>query len=219
MDDASASRYRFLSRRRVRFEGTLLLLIVGTVFFWQFAPSVEDVRVPRGPTTQCSMIGCTDQVSLTVRFPDRRWPSGVSEVDIRLPDTAIHCRFSWPSEEPTGRIVSAMCDLLQAHSLFGGLPSNREETPVRVEMEPELASDLTGGEMQIVPQHFRERITITGTPAQVRVLQKLNGAVIGEQSFTFPYAENRPNGSLCGPICRQASAEWELRALPAVSTR
>lgn len=206
MEDSNARRFRLLSHRRL-LSWSSLLLLVGVVLFWQFAPYVKDLSVPQDSTMMCTAIGCSNQVSLTVRFPDRRWPSGAHEVEVGLPDATIHCQFFWPTEDPVGVKVSALC------------APTREEAPVRVEMEPEMSSDLTEGQWQIVPQHFLERITIAGTPTQVQVLQKVNGVVIGEKSFTFTYTEHRPNGPLCGPLCQQGSAEWELRSLTAVSAR
>ena len=62
-----------------------------------------------------------------------------------------------------------------------------------------------------IPGQFVETIGLTGTPAQVHVWQYVDDAAILDAAAAPTYAEARPNGPECAPVCRQASASWTLQ--------
>ena len=50
-----------------------------------------------------------------------------------------------------------------------------------------------------------------GTPAQVHAWQYVDDVAILDAAAAPSYAETRPNGPECEPVCRQASASWTMQ--------
>ena len=57
---------------------------------------------------------------------------------------------------------------------------------------------------------FEEVVTITGTPAAIRVTARMADTTVGERTFEPQYKTSQPNGPDCEPTCRQWSDVWDL---------
>ena len=72
-------------------------------------------------------------------------------------------------------------------------------------------SGLRGeGGQDTVPGSSVETIQLAGTPAQVHAWQYVDDAAILDVTAAPSDQDVAPNGSECGPTCRQASVAWTL---------
>jgi hypothetical protein len=77
----------------------------------------------------------------------------------------------------------------------------------KVTCTPQQTESTCGSDVRIAPSgRLEEVVTVTGTPSRVNVVLS-SGA---QRSFDLSYSASRPNGPGCDPICRQASASWDL---------
>lgn len=61
-----------------------------------------------------------------------------------------------------------------------------------------------------VPGRMFWRLSVYGTPKQVRVLHKRATVVVVDRSESLQYREHRPNGPGCEPACQVARAVWKV---------
>ncbi len=82
-----------------------------------------------------------------------------------------------------------------------GIPS---DTTVRCSprVTVHLSSTIAG--------RFVEQVSVMGSPAAVRIIQRLGDVVLLDRSFSPAYRKTQPNGPGCDPICNQTQQEIEL---------
>ena len=134
-------------------------------------------------TKACSEVGCRDGFSASVRRADGSFPSGTHRVEILADGVTLMCTFTFPLETLPG----------------GGTAT------------PSCPQGLFVNVAQANPGQFVEGIALSGTPAQVHAWQYVDDAAILDATAAPSYAELRPNGSGCEPVCHQASASWMLQ--------
>jgi hypothetical protein len=151
-------------------------------------------------TKICTEIGCVDGFSATVRRADGSFPSGAHRVEI-LADGVTHtCTFNFPLEVlPSGGTATPTCS-------GGGVSVAPAVTCSEIRTD-QYASQ----KCDPIPGQFVETIRLPGTPAQVHVWQYVDDAAILDAAGAPSYAETRPNGPECEPVCRQASASWTMQ--------
>jgi len=136
----------------------------------------------------CSLIGCQDGASLSLRRGDDM-PPGLA-LSLELDGRTVEC-----PAPPVGG--SAPCDTT--------VSIESREMVSCTEVQTKEARGLT-----CVPNgKFEEIISIRGTPASVRVTTHA-GADGTERTFQPQYKTSQPNGPDCEPTCRQWSEVWVL---------
>jgi hypothetical protein len=135
-------------------------------------------------TRTCTLIGCQDGFSASVRSADGSFPSGMHRIEIMTTGVVIACAFTFPLEVlPTGGLVQPTC-------------------PAGVNVN---ILSVAG------PDQVVESIVLPGTPPQVHVWQYVDDVTILDAAAAPSYHTVQPNGPECGPVCRQASASWTLQ--------
>jgi hypothetical protein len=142
----------------------------------------------------CSLIGCTDQVSLAIHRADWSRLSLGGVLDIG------------------GRKVT--CPALNPPQTRGSC-----DTDVTIEVR-ELADCREAASGGAVSQtctpngRFELVVTIRGTPPRVVVTLTSGATMVAQRSFELAFTSSRPNGPGCEPVCRQSSERWELPVDP-----
>jgi len=148
----------------------------------------------------CTLIGCFDQFSASVRRADGTFPAGNHRVEVLADGVSLSCTFTFPSD-PTG----------SAAYVYAPCPSG-----LMVSVSPELACADVRSDSAVtrtcdpVPGRFMESISLSGTPGQVHAWQYLDDAAILDAAAAPSYQNYQPNGPECGPGCRQAAVAWTL---------
>ena len=137
----------------------------------------------------CTLIGCQDQASLSLRRADGAPPNLAVSLDLdgRMVDCAA----------PQGT-AGAACD--------SGVQVWSRELQACTE-------GMQGGARTLIcvpTGKFEQVITVSGTPTVIRATARSADAVIEERTFEPQYKTNRPNGPDCEPVCRQSSDIWTL---------
>jgi hypothetical protein len=155
------------------------------------------------PERACTAIGCEDGVSITLRPREGTFPAGKHTVFIATAEggPVKRCTFTPPTDaQVSGGFVAADCT--------GGVMLS---VSPRVTCTTMQSGQAVSQSCTPIPGQFEERIFLRGTPARVRIIQSAQETFV-DQELTPTYANARPNGPDCEPLCRQASTEWEFSA-------
>ncbi|HXU06211.1 MAG TPA: hypothetical protein VN903_34890 [Polyangia bacterium] len=141
----------------------------------------------------CTLVGCSDQFSATIRSADGSFPSGAHRIELLVDSTSLTCSFTATADG-------------QAQ------PSCGSGMRVTVWPETTCTDTTTNGSVSHqcdpIPGKFYETITLEGTPGQVHAWQYVDDVAILDAATAPTYHANAPNGTECGPICQQASVSW-----------
>jgi hypothetical protein len=185
---ATNARAAYVDRMRNRFIGIGICIIAVTA------------EACSTTTKECTLIACQDQFSAAVRRTDGSFPSGMHRIEILADSVDVMCTFAYPlGTVPGGGAASPNCP--------SGLDVSVGQDEVCTEMTVNGGASLT---CEPVPGRYAETIQLVGTPAQVHAWQYVDGAAILDITAAPSYQSVAPNGSECGPICRQASVAWTL---------
>jgi hypothetical protein len=155
------------------------------------------------PEKVCTEIGCADGVSITLRPREGTFPAGKHTVFIATAEggPVKRCTFTAPTDvQVSGGFVAADCT--------GGVMLS---VSPRVTCTTMQSGQAVSQSCTPIAGQFEERIFIRGTPARVRIIQSAQETFL-DRELAPAYADARPNGPECDPLCRQASTEWELSA-------
>jgi hypothetical protein len=133
----------------------------------------------------CTLVGCGDSATLSLRRADGARPDFALELEID------GRRVTCASAEQT-------CDM--------GVT-----TTVRplADCHEERGADFR--RLVCTPNgRFEQVISLGGTPARVSVTVKSPNGATAQQTFALVYQTTQPNGPGCEPICKQASESWEI---------
>ena len=138
----------------------------------------------------CTLIGCEDQFAATIEGTGAQFGPGTHRLEVLVDGVTSMCTFTFP----TSPAAPACTDR------------------IRILVAPATSCTQTGTvqQCQPIPNRFVETITILGTPAQVHIWQYANDTPIFDAAAVPSYAEHRPNGPSCAPVCRQDTASWTL---------
>jgi hypothetical protein len=136
---------------------------------------------------------------------DNRWPSGRHEVILAIDGKPVTCRLDWFPD--AGKSFS---DPVTARCVPSSAEVNITVEQVRSCERYEDHRGVSVTQCRDLPGEFIERIRISGTPSQVRIVQRLGSAAIGERVIEPLYKTVQPNGPDCEPACRQAVLEWRI---------
>jgi hypothetical protein len=138
----------------------------------------------------CTLIGCQDGATLTLRRQGGQLPSFA--LTVQMDGHTIEC------PAPPGNNAFARCN----EQAFVTTREAQDCQPSRVGDSVVVTCTGTG--------RFEQILEITGTPASVKVAARAGAAPIAEKTFTPQYQSVQPNGPQCDPTCRQWSDTWEL---------
>jgi hypothetical protein len=148
----------------------------------------------------CTLIGCFDQFSASVRRADGSFPSGSHRVEVLADGTSLTCTFTFPAADPSGGgYVYATCPSGLSVSVSPALTCTEVTT-----------ATTRSQQCDPIPGQFVESITFIGTPGQIHVWQYVDDAGILDATAAPSYQSSQPNGPDCEPTCHQASASWTL---------
>ena len=150
-------------------------------------------------TKSCTLIGCVDNFTASVKRTDGSFPVGAHRIEITADGLTQMCTFAFAESSPGIGWVTPACPG------FNVTVRNAETcTETHTGNSVSYRCDPIAGQ-------FVETIELTGTPAQVHVWQYVDDAAILDAAAAPTYADTRPNGPECEPVCRQASASWTLQ--------
>jgi hypothetical protein len=154
---------------------------------------------PKPPEPKyCTEIGCQDSAIIDVELTAAGAPLGKHEFTIEIDGVAQACSLEFADAK---QIVHATCS--GDASLWLG-----PDTKV-VEM-PADDSGAVSARIEPIPGVFKWQLTASGTPKKIHVVHSHAGKVLLDQTAEFTeYAEFRPNGPDCDPICKSASVQWK----------
>jgi hypothetical protein len=151
-------------------------------------------------TKACTLIGCTDGFSASVRRADGSFPAGMHRIEVTADGVTLMCTFTFAETSPGIGQVFAQCP-----AGLGVMVSNALKcTEIRTDTSVSQRCDP-------IPGQFVETISLPGTPAQVHAWQYVGDAAILDAAAAPSYADYFPNGPECGGACRQASASWTMQ--------
>jgi hypothetical protein len=150
-----------------------------------------------GTGTTCTLVGCTDQLSVSVGNDDGSFPTGLQVLEVTADGVPTSCMFPLPPVQSAG----------SGGAVFPTCPNGLTVTLVSDETCPAADGGLGDG-CAATPKTLRENITLQGAPTMVHFLQTSDGVVVFDWSFSPIYGLNEPNGPSCPPVCHQATAAW-----------
>jgi len=139
----------------------------------------------------CTEIGCMDGWSLTLREADGSAPTHT--VELNVDGTRVVC----PAVSLEARTASCSDSV--------GLQLVDE-----VMCEEHVSSNGDRSQVCTPTGRFEEMVLVNGRPAEVVVALRDDGALTDQRTFEPRYEAAQPNGPDCGPICHQASDQWDL---------
>jgi hypothetical protein len=149
-------------------------------------------------TKTCTLIACQDNFGAVVQSADGSFPSGVHRVEVLADTASLTCTFTFPIDG--GSSTGAYATGCPAGLMIWVGPA-------------QVCSDTNSGteishHCDPIAGHTVETIDVTGAPGQVHVWQYVDDTTILDVAAAPSYQDTHPNGLECGPVCRQASANW-----------
>jgi hypothetical protein len=146
-------------------------------------------------TKVCTLRGCSNQFSATVSRADGSFPNGVHQVDVTVDGVSLSCAFTF-----AGGTAPPTCspDLMLTVAPAERCTETRTGNSVSLRCDP-------------IPGQFVERISLQGTPGELRVVQTVDGVALLDEAMVPAYQAVYPNGPECGGACQQATASWTLQ--------
>jgi hypothetical protein len=148
----------------------------------------------------CTLIGCGDSFSASVRRADGSFPAGLHRVEVFADGASLTCTFMFPLETAGGGVHQPSCPAPMGVSVWP-LTTCQEMT----------SGGAVSQQCDPIPGKFLETIDLAGTPRQVHAWQYVDDAAILDAAAAPVYEDVTPNGPECGPVCRQASVAWTLQ--------
>jgi hypothetical protein len=147
----------------------------------------------------CTEIGCRSPLAvITGRIALPAVPLGAHRFDIEAGGVSQSCTVVYTSNASS---IQATCTG-DGELFFGPATRNVEDTSA--------VPGVVGVRIEAIPGEYTWQLTLTGSPASVRVTHVLDGRELAQRSSALVYTENRPNGPGCEPLCQQASLTWDF---------
>jgi hypothetical protein len=152
----------------------------------------------------CTMMGCEDQASFAVRSPSAAWPPGAYVVALTVDGQAYSCPLQLPSDLPAQGVVASI-----ACQGPGAVPPQLSLMQDSICTE-QRTSEAISQSCLPVPDRYTIEGRVAGTPAALVVDIQRDGQAVLHRPLTLEYAETRPNGPGCDPLCKQSRTELDL---------
>jgi hypothetical protein len=138
----------------------------------------------------CTLIGCQDGASLTIRRQSGQLP----RVDLTV--------------LVDGRKIE--CPALQGNNAFASCDGQVFVTSREVLDCRQMPAGAQVSQTCTATGRFEQTLEIPGTPSNVTITAREGTTPLAEKAFTPQYEAVKPNGPDCEPTCRQWSEAWEL---------
>jgi hypothetical protein len=149
----------------------------------------------------CTDVGCQNQLSAAITRTDGSFPPGLHQIEVAAAGgVPVSCTFTFSAQAPP---ASAVTNPVCSGGLFVSVDPETICTEVR----------SGGGVSQRcdpVPGKWIERVSLVGTPGEIRIRQTVDGVTLLDRMMALSYRNVQPNGSGCEPICRQATETLTL---------
>lgn len=149
----------------------------------------------------CTEMACQNAATIETKLSAAGAPLGKHEFAIEVDGAAQTCTVEFTVAT---QLAYASCSA-PGTSLWLGPVMRGVTVPVEVGGEGAVmhAEEPVAGE-------FQWQLSLFGTPAKVHVVHSHAGSVLIDQTAEFgSYADHRPNGDGCEPVCKQASVQWK----------
>jgi len=154
-----------------------------------------------GPGTRvCTEMACADAATITTKLSAAGAPTGAHTFVVEVDGAASRCSVRF---ESASSIAYGECATPGTSLRIGPVMRGKETT-----MVIEGSSVVMHAE-EPVPGEFEWQITVRGRPSAVRVVHSFADRPVVENTATFTYADVRPNGEGCEPVCKAAAVEWK----------
>jgi len=130
----------------------------------------------------CTQIGCVDGLTISVPM-EYEWKKGNYAFDFLIDGRSVKCSGALPLKSCEEHNITCSSDGVMIMESGCALP-------------PEA--------------HGFGDIMLGSDPRQVAVKIRYNGEQIASGNWTPHYQSAQPNGSGCGPVCRQASVKLDM---------
>jgi hypothetical protein len=145
----------------------------------------------------CTEMACSDTATIDTKLTPAGAPAGTHEFALEVDGVAQTCTLEFTV---TTQITHATCSGSNASLWLGPAMRGVDKQMDGVVMHTE--EPLAG--------EFAWQLSLFGTPAKVHVVHRHAGNVLLDQTAELSsYAEHRPNGEGCEPVCKAASIEWK----------
>jgi hypothetical protein len=139
-------------------------------------------------------MACLDRATVTAKLSPEQARLGTHGFALTIDGRSETCTVEFSNERETayGKCSGAI-------ELFLGPAMQGQE----------FAAEGAVGYTEVpIPGEFRWQLSISGQPAKVRVVHTQGEQTIVDREATFVYAEHRPNGPGCEPVCHGATVDW-----------
>lgn len=159
---------------------------------------------PQPAAVNCTQIGCSDGVLLSVRS-QAAWLAGSYTLDLQLPGWSRSCSFQLPLAPATGgQPAAAALDCTPALELAVRAGTRCSDEAVASGLGPAgLCEELEG-------RYEVQGFITEPLSGELAVTLRRAGTTLAAARYPLEYRELFPNGPECAPECRQASVELVL---------
>lgn len=145
----------------------------------------------------CTEMACSDGASIEAKLSAAGAPLGNHEFALSIEGKASTCTVEFVD---VGQAVEASCTQPDVSLRFG---------PATKGVETRMG-EVVGYTEEPIPGEFRWMLAVSGTPTTIHVVHTHAGTTILDQTAELTqYADHRPNGEGCEPVCKQASVVWQ----------
>lgn len=148
----------------------------------------------------CTERACADAATITTKLSAAGAPTGEHTFVVEVDGVVGRCSVQFASATS---IAYGEC-AAPGTSLWIGPVMRGQETTMVIE-----GSSVVMHSSAPVPGEFEWQITVHGRPNAVRVVHTFADRPVVERTATFVYADVRPNGEGCEPVCKAATAQWQ----------
>ncbi|MBN8609730.1 MAG: hypothetical protein J0L92_04070 [Deltaproteobacteria bacterium] len=175
----------------------VVLVLVSLVGCGSREPAPSSGASP-DPGRPCTAMACLDEGAVVLRYDAAHFRTGAHHFEITADGQTVRCDAQLTSLTET---VFATCDgRAQVHV-------GAETRMVEVQL-PGMPG-VVGATAEVVEGRFHATITVYTTPASIHVVHTIDGAPHADRTASLTYAEHRPNGPGCDPVCQQGRVELE----------
>jgi hypothetical protein len=148
-------------------------------------------------TRACTEMACQDAATIDTKLTAAGAALGKHELGIEVDGVAQTCNVEFTVAT---QLAYASCSDPNTSLWFG---------PVMRGVEEQLDGNVIHRE-EPVPGEFQWQLSLSGTPAKAHVVHSHAGSVLLDQTAEWPsYADYRPNGEGCEPVCKLANVQWK----------
>jgi hypothetical protein len=145
----------------------------------------------------CTEMACQDAATIDTKLTAAGAALGKHEFALEVDGVAQTCTVEFTVAT---QLAYASCSEPSTSLWFG---------PVMRGVEVALDGVVMHGEEPVAGE-FQWQLSLLGTPAKAHVVHRHAGKVLVDQTAEWTsYADHRPNGEGCEPVCKIANVQWK----------